>query len=139
MRIKTIKVNWSYPILYENIFSYGKIYEKGIYYLSRKFGNNETLLYIGKTNNSFFNRLYCHSDWLSEYRGKILVRLGIIISPKNYDDSLITDIESAIIYKLKPIENTDKIKSYTYYNECKILNIGYKGVLPSVLSMREQI
>lgn len=38
MRIKTIKINWSYPILYVNIFSFNKTNEKGIYYLSRKFG-----------------------------------------------------------------------------------------------------
>lgn len=139
MRIKTIKINWSYPILYANIFSSNKINDKGIYYLSRKFGDKETLLYIGKTNNSFYNRLYSHKDWLNEYRGKVFVRLGIIVSPKTYDDNIITDVESALIYEMKPFENTDKVNGYHYLTECEIINTGYKGLLPPIISMRNQI
>jgi len=139
MRIKTVKINWTYPVLYENIFSSIKVSEKGIYYLSRKFGDKETLLYIGKTSNSFYNRLYSHKDWLNLYRGKLFVRLGIIVSPKTYDDNLITDVESALIYEMQPFENTDKTNGYYYLNECKIVNIGYKGLLPPVISMREHI
>jgi len=139
MRIKTVKINWSYPVLYENIFSSIRVNEKGIYYLSRKFGDKETLLYIGKTSNSFYNRLNSHKYWLNLYRGKLFVRLGIIISPKTYDDSLITDVESALIYEMQPFENTDKTNGYYYLNECKIVNIGYRGLLPPVISMREHI
>jgi len=139
MRIKTVKINWSYPVLYENIFSSIRVNEKGIYYLSRKFGDKETLLYIGKTSNSFYNRLNSHKYWLNLYRGKLFVRLGIIISPKTYDDSLITDVESALIYEMQPFENTDKTNGYYYLNECKIVNTGYRGLLPPVISMREHI
>ena len=139
MRIKTVKINWSYPVLYENIFSSTRINEIGLYYLSRKFGEKETLLYIGKTSNSFYNRLYSHKNWLNKYRGKLFVRLGIIVLPKTYDDNLITDVESALIYEMKPFENTDKTNGYYYLNECKIVNIGYKGLLPPVISMREHI
>ena len=139
MRIKTVKINWSYPVLYENIFSSIRVNEKGIYYLSRKFGDKETLLYIGKTSNSFYNRLNSHKYWLNLYRGKLFVRLGIIISPKTYDDNLITDVESALIYEMQPFENTDKTNGYYYLNECKIVNTGYRGLLPPVISMREHI
>ena len=139
MRIKTVKINWSYPVLYENIFSSIRVNEKGIYYLSRKFGDKETLLYIGKTSNSFYNRLNSHKYWLNLYRGKLFVRLGIIISPKTYDDSLITDVESALIYEMQPFENTDKTNGYYYLNECKIVNTGYRGLLPPVISMWEHI
>lgn len=140
MRLKTITLKWSYPILYQNIFAYtDRMQEKGIYYLSRKFGNTETLLYIGKTNNNFCNRLSSHESWLNEYRGKIYVRLGIIISPQIYDDSVITDVESALIYELKPVDNTDKTKSYCYTNELKIINAGNKGVLPDVVSIRDHV
>jgi hypothetical protein len=139
MRIKTVKINWTYPVLYENIFSSIKVSEKGIYYLSRKFGDAETLLYIGKTSNSFYNRLNSHKYWLNLYRGKLFVRLGIIISPKTYDDSLITDVESALIFEMQPFENTDNTNGYYYLNECKIVNTGYRGLLPPVISMREHI
>lgn len=139
MRIKTVKIYWTYPVLYENIFSSIKVSEKGIYYLSRNFGDKETLLYIGKTSNSFYNRLNSHKHWLNLYRGKLFVRLGIIISPKTYDDELITDVESALIYEMQPFENTDKTNGYYYLNECKIVNTGYRGLLPPVISMREHI
>lgn len=139
MRLKSVELKWSYPVSYDNIFSSDKIYEKGIYYISRKFGDSETLLYIGKTNDCFYNRLYCHGDWLNQYRGKIFVRLGIIISPKIYDDEVIKDIESALIYEMKPLENTDKVRSYHYLSEYKIINTGYKGLLPLVISMREHV
>ena len=139
MRIKTVKINWTYPVLYENIFSSIKVSEKGIYYLSRKFGDKETLLYIGKTSNSFYNRLNSHKYWLNLYRGKLFVRLGIIISPKTYDDRLITNVESALIYEMQPFENTDKTNGYYYLNECKIVNTGYRGLLPPVISMWEHI
>jgi len=139
MRIKTVKIYWTYPVLYENIFSSIKVSEKGIYYLSRNFGDKETLLYIGKTSNSFYNRLNSHKYWLNLYRGKLFVRLGIIISPKTYDDSLITDVESALIYEMQPFENTDKTNGYYYLNECKIVNTGYRGLLPPVISMWEHI
>jgi hypothetical protein len=140
MRLRTIELKWSYPILYQNIFSYpDRISEKGIYYLSRKFGASETLLYIGKTSNNFCNRLSSHESWLNQHRGKIYVRLGGILFPQNYDNSIITDVESALIYELKPLENTDKTQSYNYTNDLKIINTGYRGVLPAVVSMREQI
>ena len=139
MRIKTVKIYWTYPVLYENIFSSIKVSEKGIYYLSRNFGDKETLLYIGKTSNSFYNRLNSHKYWLNLYRGKLFDRLGIIISPKTYDDSLITDVESALIFEMQPFENTDKTNGYYYLNECKIVNTGYRGLLPPVISMREHI
>ena len=139
MRIKTVKINWSYPVLYENIFSSIRVNEKGIYYLYRNFGDKETLLYIGKTSNSINNRLNSHKDWLNLNRGKLFVRLGIIVSPKTYDDNLITDVESALIYEMQPFENTDKTNGYYYLNECKIVNIGNRGLLPPVISMREHI
>lgn len=112
--------------------------EKGIYYISRKFGNKETLLYIGKTSNCFSNRLRAHEYWINEHRGKILVRLGTIVSPQIYDDSVITDVESALIYGVDTLENTDKTKSYNCWNEYKIINTGYRGILPSIISMRDQ-
>ncbi|MBU5428413.1 hypothetical protein KQI41_18650 [Tissierella pigra] len=137
MSVKTIKIHWSYPIIYQNIFYSDGIYGKGIYYISRKFGNNETLLYIGKTSSSFYNRLSCHKYWIDQYRGKVFIRLGEIISPKCCNDGIITDVESTLIYEMKPIENTDKINGYYYSNLCKIINTGYKGILPTIITMED--
>lgn len=139
MRLKNVVVKWRYPVPYETIMNNDAVNELGIYYLSRKHGHNETLLYIGKSHNSIYNRLKSHQLWLGQYRGKIFVRVGLIVSPREYDHQLIVDVESALIHESKPIENTDKIHSYTYTYECKIHNTGYRGKLPTVVSMRNHI
>ena len=139
MRSKSVKVDLSYPVLYENVFHSPRINDIGLYYLSRRFGDNETLLYIGKTSSSFYNRLLSHKEWFEQYKGKRLVRLGIIVQPKNYDDGLIADIESALIHEMQPFENTDKKNWYSFYNMCEITNTGYRGLLPTTIFMKDHI
>lgn len=136
MRSRIVKIEWSYPRTYDNIFYSPQINDIGIYCLSRKYGENETLLYIGKTNHSFYSRLSSHQFWFEQYKGKLIVRLGIITQPSKYDNELIEDIESAIIYEIKPLENTDKINGYTCWNVCEIENSGYRGLLPRIIDMR---
>lgn len=137
MRSRIVKIDWSYPRIYGNVFYLPQINEVGLYCLSVKSNKGkEDLIYIGKTNHSFYSRLSSHQEWFSLYRGKRLVRLGTITQPKKYDDELITDIESALIYEIKPFENTDKIYGYSCYNVCKIENSGYRGLLPRIIDMR---
>lgn len=101
MNIRNVTLEWSYPKLIDNILEDDRIYEKGIYCIYRRFGKNKTLLYIGKTADCFYNRITSHyENWINNYRGKKYVRLGIIISPKNYEDDLIEDIEGALIYEM---------------------------------------
>lgn len=109
MRKKTVIIHWSYPIKLENVFSKEAISHIGIYCIYRRFGNNTTLLYIGKTSYSFKSRLFCREQtWLKYLRGQIFVRFGEIISPTAIDDTLIEDIESALIYCKDPIYNDKK-------------------------------
>ncbi len=137
MQAKKVIIEWSYPRTYDNIFYLPQINEVGLYCLSVKSNKGkEELIYIGKTNHSFYNRLGSHQEWFSLYRGKRLVRLGVIKQPKKYDNELITDIESALIYEIKPFENTDKINGYSCYNVCEIENSGYRGLLPRIIDMR---
>lgn len=136
MKTKKVIVDWSDPRTYDSVFYSPRIQDIGLYCLSRKYGNNETLLYIGKTNHSFYSRLSSHQFWFEQYKGKLFVRLGIITQPSKYDNELIEDIESAIIYEIKPLENTDKINGYTCWNVCEIENSGYRGLLPRIIDMR---
>ena len=87
MRSRIVKIEWSYPRTYDNIFYSPQINDIGLYCLSVKSNKGkEELIYIGKTNHSFYSRLSSHQEWFNLYRGKRLVRLGVIRQPKKYDD-----------------------------------------------------
>jgi len=138
MKIKNVKIKWTYPIYYYNVLKYKIASEQGLYQISRLFGKKETLLYIGivkSSNRTFKERLSEHKYWLNKYRGKIKVRLGtiqkkedLIISPQ-----LIEDIESILIFESSPFENTQKTYSYSIDEDLQIKNIGYRGFLPKII------
>lgn len=138
---KRITLKWSYPIEFNNILEKDSMNDIGIYYISRKFGNSESILYIGKTIDKFKHRLKDHDKkWLDTYRGRKYVRLGRIVSPKNISENdlyqLINDAEKTIIFYLsnldehKLIANVVSTKSSKFDYTLKIENIGFKGQLP---------
>lgn len=141
MRKKSVTIEWSYPIVCSRAYEKDKYTENGIYYISRVFGGHETLIYIGKTVDCFMNRIKSHEEvWLNTVRGKKYIRFGCILAPKTYDNDLIEDIESAIIYEMKPQNNYMKTCSYTYRSGyfVNINNTGYRGVLPQLINGRDQ-
>ncbi|MGK4568145.1 GIY-YIG nuclease family protein [Flavobacterium sp. 3HN19-14] len=137
-RLKNAEIKWSYPRETDSaLLSEICIESWGIYYISRKFGNNETLLYIGLAyHQNFIKRIKQHKKkWLNKYRGTKYIRFGEFVKPQNISKDLIEDAESCLIYELKPIHNKCKISSYSYSNEYKILSTGNRGVIPKVISM----
>ena len=62
MRVRTITVNWLKPIMYRKAYYNDKILGIGVYYISRKFGGKESVLYIGKTYDCFYNRIISHDQ-----------------------------------------------------------------------------
>lgn len=143
-RLKKIAVEWSYPKLLNSMWYDDRLGGVGLYYISRKFGLKETLLYIGQTYNSYYNRLAAHDyTWLGDYRGKIYIRLGTVISPagKSPDEEkqLIKDVESALIYEMRDVLriNVMGILSYTPKHLYSITNTGYRGELRASVSMSE--
>lgn len=139
-KFKKITIEWSYPKEFDKILQHECMKEIGIYYITRKFGNKEGNLYIGKTTYSFFSRLECHRwNWLSDYRGKKFVRLGKVIAPKNISDEelhqLINDAERTLIYTMgdRLKKNIVSTLSCNPSYRLKIKNVGYRGdVLPEV-------
>lgn len=138
---KEIIIKWSYPREFENALETELSYEGfGIYCISRKFGENETILYIGKTDRQFRDRLKNHKkNWISNYKGEKKVRFGTITKPITVTSEIINDAESAIIYEIDPIQNTDKRNGYHYFQECIIFNQGYRGKLPKMIDIRNHI
>lgn len=141
---KRITIEWSYPIEINSILQKECMNDIGIYYISRKFGEKQSILYIGKTTYNFKSRLESHKEyWLDTYRGKKFVRLGKIVSPKNISEEemkeLINDAERTIIFYLSNIDehelvvNVVSTKSTEFDNTLKITNTGYRGQLPEEL------
>lgn len=147
---KRITIEWSYPIEINNILQKDCMNEIGIYYISRKFGEKQSILYIEKTTYHFKSRLISHKEeWLDCYRGKKFVRLGRIVYPKNCSEeelkALINDAERTIIFYLsnknehKLIANIASTKSTAFDYVLKITNIGYRGDLPPELYLSEDM
>ncbi len=142
MRDKIIRINWSKPLLLDDAISNDLSNQQGLYYISRVFGNKETSLYIGiaTENNTIRKRLKSHKKhWLVLYRGKIFVRIGCVIYPKEVDKHIIEHAESAIVFEQSGIfyENTSKAKSYTYTDLYRIENIGDIFELKPTIRMHE--
>ena len=135
MRKHTIRIKWSYPVLLENIDNAKFKEYNGVYAISRVWGEKtseprkEKLLYIGKTERSFEQRIFEHTQYkLADKRGNMYVRFGII--QNEFTPEVLDDIESALICSFQPEWNRSKIKEYTYKSDyfVYIINEGYRGV-----------
>ena len=147
-RYKSVTIEWSYPIRLDKILQKECMNDIGLYYISRVFGNKESILYIGKTTHSFGQRLQSHcGDWIDTYRGEKFVRLGRIVKPSNLSQEklkqLINDSEKTIIFYMHNEDEHDLIANVvstqsTYPSEdLLIINTGYRGQLPRELFIPE--
>ncbi len=149
IKYKKITIEWSYPIEFSRILEKEAMNDIGIYYISRKFGGKESILYIGKATYNFSTRLESHNvHKVNKYKGKKFVRLGRIVNPKNLSQKelkeLISDAEKTIIFYLSNydehglVDNIDCRKTACFTNLLKIKNIGYRGQLPEELFIPEE-
>ncbi|MBQ2883458.1 MAG: hypothetical protein IJE43_06775 [Alphaproteobacteria bacterium] len=149
-RYRNIIIDWSYPTEFHSILYKDSMEDIGIYYISRKFGGKESILYIGKTTYSFGSRLESHNAYkIDNYRGQKFVRLGRIVSPKSISDEelkeLINDAEKTIIFYLSNIDehdlvdNVDCTKTAVFNNTLKIKNMGFRGQLPKELYIPKEM
>jgi hypothetical protein len=117
----------------------------GIYYITRRFGEKVSDLYIGKTIYSFQSRLESHRwYWTDDYRGKKEVRLGTIVKPKSISDEdlyqLIADAESTLIHLMRDslIRNVQCISSCNPSQRLYITNTGWRGNLPAEMYISDE-
>ena len=138
MRDKIIRINWSEPMQIDEAIELEDSLQSGLYYITRILHGKETSLYIGKATRTIRERLICHrKEWLSNRYGEKNVRLGRIIYPYNVDSEIIDHAESAIIFEHGDIliDNTDKIKTYSYSELYQIQNVGNLGELKETVCM----
>jgi len=139
MRNHDIKIKWSKPYPFKEVFECEVVDERGLYCISRIFGANESIIYIGMATNTFRERLVSHeNNWIDSCKGYKLVRLGRIVD-RPFTKRIVRHAENALIFELKPQENTMSIKSYTYEQEYVVHNIGNRGLLPPTVDMKKQI
>jgi len=132
--MQTITIEWSGAFNLERLNLCGLASDKGIYAISRFWGNRETLLYIGRTKREFQKRLREHDTWLKLYRGQIKVRLGRIVSPNmTFSEKLLADAECLLIILNETVENTSSINTYSG-RALTINNIGRRGKLEKRIS-----
>jgi len=129
----------------ENILYDERMADIGIYYITRRFGNHVSDLYIGKTVYSFGSRLESHYwYWLDKYRGKKYVRLGTIVKPKNISEDdlkqLIGDAEATLIYCLgdQLLQNKMCTISCNPSQRLMITNIGRRGNIPEQVFITDE-
>lgn len=138
-----VVIKWLDALTLDEAIESSNANSKGLYYISRVFGNKETTLYLGiaTKNNTIAHRLKGHkSSWLNDYRGTIKVRIGKVIYPHTNIDEIIDHAESCILYEQGDLffENTSKTKSYKYNNLYKFKNIGDIFELKPTINMAEQ-
>ena len=141
MRRKIIRVQWDAPRSVDDAIDCAESLLPGLYYITHMWGEKERSLYIGKASNTIRERLKSHKkEWLHRYqRGRMYVRLGHIIYPREVDAELIDHAESALIYENKDIlfENTDKRMSYSHSELYRVENVGDIGELKQTADMYE--
>lgn len=143
--MRRVTIEWSYPMDIDNILLDERMQDIGIYYITRKFGNNVSNLYIGKTIYNFGSRLESHRwFWTDNYRGRKEVRLGTIVKPKYLNNEelhqLISDVEATLIYLMSDslIHNNKCTLSCNPSQRIKITNIGYRGDLSSEMYIKDE-
>lgn len=129
--MESIIINWRGPynilkILYADIEL-----DKGIYLITRKWGESETLLYIGSTKRILIKRITEHQrDWLSEVKGFIKIRHGIVCLSEDQKFSVkrLKDVEALLIHHHGPLINTVNTVSYNG-RDLEVINTGRRGPL----------
>ncbi len=133
---KKIEIDWSYPILISSVIDEDVLFDWGLYQISTKINKKEHLLYIGETWHNFNKRIKDHNKkWLDLYEGDKYIRLGRLKT--KVTEKHLLDIESAIIFELKPTQNIKSTQTYKPSDEYNICSNGWRGKVPKLVRTKE--
>lgn len=136
----TVHIRWYGAYSLENFYNKDIALNSGIYAIYKVYGEKETLLYIGKTSRTFWQRINEHQkDWLWNVRGKIIIRLGLLEFPNGGRHSVkkLADVESLLILWHLPKENTTSMSYYWGRVNLEVINLGRRGLLAKRVSASE--
>lgn len=140
-----ITIDWSYPVDLDTASYEQNENTIGIYYITRKFGNKVTDLYIKKTIGNSKSMLQCQRYFLPDTgQGKRQVRLGTIVKPDDLSEiekiQLIQEVESSLLYVMldKLQCNKQIISNINISDRHTILNTGYRGNIPEEIVFPEE-
>lgn len=113
----------------------------GLYTVTRKFGEAETLLYIGETYKecrNFDTRISEHEkEWFCKYRGQIQIRLGEVTNKQrraiDVAESKLKAAEALQIRWHRPLRNIQHKTSYCDI-DLTVVNKDRRGLLCPVIS-----
>ena len=133
-RERTVNVFWTRKKQFDNAIASEEARNIGVYQIYRKYGSNESLLYIGivkSKQRQFSQRLIEHyKAWLRHKRGTIYVRFGLVEG----NNAPIEEIESVLIFHMQPPCNTNKKNGYSLSNQLIVHNCGPCGHLPKKIN-----
>lgn len=135
--MKTVNVRWYGPYSFDSLIHRDISINRGIYAIYRIYGENETLLYIGKTSRSFLTRISEHNKhWLWNVKGRIQIRLGLLEFPNggHFTSQKLSDVESLLILWHTPKENTTSTVYYRGRSNLEVYNFGRRGLLDKKVS-----
>lgn len=156
-RVHRLTIKWSRLILLDSLTreNHKKYLDCGWYYITRKWGNTEKALYIGKARGDIITRVLQHTEDDSnnaylKKRGKKYVRIGTVCSPSintkskissHYHlDRFLKTIESELIQFAHPISNISQDKTYTRWYKFCINNINIdRNLLSHIIENRDEI
>lgn len=134
------KIDWKGP--YSIDTAQAKIGARGfgVYAIFEMKGRTAKLLYIGETYwQNFRKRLQQHKhEWLHIVHGCLVVHFGAVGLPEGTRISYekVKDVESALIYAIKPLYNTASKRGYSG-RELMIFNLGKAGTIARFLCTKE--
>lgn len=130
--MENIIIDWHGPFNMENLSKHDIAYQYGLYTISRVWGNNESLIYIGKTERDVVTRIEEHNkEWLGDVWGQIKVRVGIpnFESNKKFSSKKLCDAESLLIVTHIPRNNYINTVNYNGRQGLIVINKGRRGAL----------
>lgn len=130
--MENIIIDWHGPYKIENLGKHDIAYQYGLYTISRVWGNNESLIYIGKTERNVVTRIKEHNkEWLNDVWGQLKVRVGILNFEfnKNFSSDKLSDVESLLIVTHIPKNNYSNTVNYNGRRNLTVTNSGRRGAL----------
>lgn len=139
--INQIQICWKGPFTIEEVLKLNGSKDVGVYqiYGTHEIMGNNTLLYIGKTEQCFFVRFSQHwHTWIQYEQDQVKIYVGYLHQSKDVEAD-IKAAESLLIYYCSPPYNSSDISGNQLENgeiprETIVLNLWRKAKLPNEVS-----